>query len=225
MITKNKNKKTCHEYTEHKNQLQQNGGRQDLRDLGEIRGLLGMLPLLWTTKESALWKDDRTSRMTRQMILIPVTSAGSEVTFLRISGRSVAIPHPLPPHTLPASLAGFVLHCLWFLSWSTADSPFFVRAALPCLPIGILINFYAVIGFFFLPHLHCLVLHHVEGNYTFIYYIASNIKPRKLYQRQQLFNHPSRETRFQRQSPFGILKVITHSRKPISKASFICGYC
>lgn len=102
-------------------------------------------------------------------------------------------PSSLPPHTLPASLAGFVLHCLWFLSWSTADSPFFVRAALPCLPIGILINFYAVIGFFFLPHLHRLVLHHVEGNYTFIYYIASNIKPRKLYQRQQLFNHPSRD--------------------------------
>lgn len=46
---------------------------------------------------------------------------------------------------------------------------------------------------FFLPHLHRLVLHHVEGNYTFIYYIASNIKPRKLYQRQQLFNHPSRD--------------------------------
>lgn len=93
---KEQKQKTCHEYTEHKNQLQQNGGRQDLRDLGEIRGLLGMLPLLWTTKESALWKGDRTSRTTRQMILIPVTSAGSEVTFLRISGRSVAIPHPLP---------------------------------------------------------------------------------------------------------------------------------
>lgn len=35
---KEQKQKTCHEYTEHKNQLQQNGGRQDLRDLGEIWG-------------------------------------------------------------------------------------------------------------------------------------------------------------------------------------------
>lgn len=55
---KEQKQKTCHEYTEHKNQLQQNGGRQDLRDLGEIWDHLGMLPLPWTTKESALWRSD-----------------------------------------------------------------------------------------------------------------------------------------------------------------------
>ena len=73
----------------------------------------------------------------------------------------------------------------------------------------------------FLSHPHLLVLHHVEGNYTFIYYTSPNIKPQKLYQRQQLFNHPSRYTSFKRQSLHHILKVITHSRKLISKASFI----
>lgn len=52
----------------------------------------------------------------------------------------------------------------------------------------------------FLSHPHLLVLYHVEGNYTFIYYTSSNIKPWKLYQRQQLFNHPSRYTSFKRQS-------------------------
>ena len=76
----------------------------------------------------------------------------------------------------------------------------------------------------FLSHPHLLVLHHVEGNYTFIYYTSPNIKPRKLYQRQQLFNHPSRYTGFKRQSLHHILKVITHSRRLISKASFISWY-
>lgn len=73
----------------------------------------------------------------------------------------------------------------------------------------------------FLSHPHLLVLHHVEGNYTFIYYTSPNIKPQNPYQRQQLFNHPSRYTSFKRQSLHHILKVITHSRKLISKASFI----
>ena len=73
----------------------------------------------------------------------------------------------------------------------------------------------------FLSQAHLLVLHHVEGNYTFIYYTSPNIKPQKLYQRQQLFNHPSRYTSFKRQSLRHVLKVITHSRKLISKGSFI----
>ena len=73
----------------------------------------------------------------------------------------------------------------------------------------------------FLSPPHLLVLHHVEGNYTFIYYTFPNIKPRKLYQRQQLFNHPSRYTSFKRQSLRHILKLITHARKLISKASSI----
>lgn len=76
----------------------------------------------------------------------------------------------------------------------------------------------------FLSHPHLLVLHHVEGNYTFIYYTPPNTKPWKLYQRQQPFNHPSRYTSFKRQSLHHIRKVITHSRKLISKASFISWY-
>lgn len=91
---KEQKQKACHEHTEHKNQLQQNGGRQDLRDLGEIWATLGCSHCPGPQKNLPF--GDRTSRMTRQTILIPVTRAGSEVTFLRISGRSVTIPHPFP---------------------------------------------------------------------------------------------------------------------------------
>lgn len=158
------------------------------------------------------------------MILIPVVSAGSEVTFLRISGPSVAIPHPLP--RTPSQQACGICSSLPLVSILVNCRQPILCSRSPALLTNRDPNkFLCCYRIFFLPHLHCLVLHHVEGNYTFIYYIASNIKPRKLYQRQQLFNHPSRETRFQRQSPFCIPKVITHSRKPISKASFICGYC
>lgn len=76
----------------------------------------------------------------------------------------------------------------------------------------------------FLSHPHLLVLHNVEGNYTFIYYTSPNIRPWKRYQRQQLFNHPSRYAGFKRQSLHHILRVITHSRRLISKASFISWY-
>lgn len=171
------------------------GGRQDLRELGRIRGHRGRnIPASLNRKRIYPLK----TPFNIQNDAANDSSAYSNYQCwfwnrfpedLKNECVSVSHPSPAPPPNKPG---GICSSSPPFLSWSIADSPFFVHTVLPGLPMGILINFYAVIGFFFLPHLHCLVLHHVEGNYTFIYYMASNIKPRKLYQRQQLFNHPSR---------------------------------
>lgn len=74
-----------------------------------------------------------------------------ETTFIRTLKTRVPILYPIRPP--PYKQAGGICSSLhWILSWSTSDRPFFVHTTLPCLAMGILIKFYAVIGLF------CLIL-------------------------------------------------------------------
>lgn len=74
-----------------------------------------------------------------------------ETTCIRTLKTRVPILYPIRPP--PYKQAGGICSSLhWILSWSTSDRPFFVHTTLPCLAMGILIKFYAVIGLF------CLIL-------------------------------------------------------------------
>lgn len=151
-------------------------------------------------------------------VVVAVINIGTQTTCTRM--LKMREPPFLP---LPASLQS----SWWNLIFTVLDSILVnLRQTILCshntaLPINGNPNKILCCYRTFLSPPHLLVLHNVEGNYTFIYYTSPNIKPRKLHQRQQLFNHPSRYTSFQRQSLHHILKVITHARKLISKTSFI----
>lgn len=170
------------------------GGRQDLRESGRIGGHRGTF--LFCCPESP-------KRIYPWKILFSIQNdqandcgaySSNQCSFWNHFPKDLKDECVHSPSSPPAPPPGGPGGICPSLPWSIAQflEQFFVHTALPCLPMGILINFYAVTGFFFSFHPHRLVLHHVEGNYTFIYYVVSNIKPRKLYQRQQLFNHPSR---------------------------------
>lgn len=176
---------------EHKLQLQQNVEEDKTSENQEGLGATTECSCPCCSQsqnENALWKYYLASRRTRQMtlVLIPVVRLDSETTFLKILKTSVSILHPLPNTSSRQAW--------WDLSFIALVNcrQLILCSHSPALPTNGDPNTFLCCSRIFPPHPHCLVLHHVRGNYTFIYYVASNIKPWKLYQRQQLFNHPSR---------------------------------
>lgn len=190
----NNNKKTCHEiYGAQTPTPAGGGGRQDLRESGGFRGHHRTLLLPWVCSKNPLFENNSLrSRMARQMILVlsPMTGVGSETTFLKLWRMSVSVCSPSPPpHLLQPAPGGFILHCLVSILVSCKQHSLCSHGP-ALLTDGYPNKFLYCYRIFFPPHPHRLVLQHVGGNYTFIYY--ANIKPRKLYWRQQLSNHPSR---------------------------------
>lgn len=153
-----------------------------------------------------------TCRMTRQRILggITVNHRDTETTSIGMpSMRARSSPASLLSYK-PAARAVFILLDLILVNLRqtflfTQHLPLVISGA----PNKILCRYRP-----FLSQAHLLVLHHAEGNYTFIYYTSPNIKPQKTIPKTVLFNHPSRYTSFKRQSLRHVLKATT------SKASF-----